>query len=101
MQEFNFKQKLLWEEGYMSGSKNIETQTGLVHAMRSNGPLHQVYLQWTTNKILIKKHGSPAITTASGGVLTAFTTGIVVLPLLPPPLWWGWWWGWWGLHLWW
>jgi hypothetical protein len=42
MQEFNFKQKLLWEEGYMSGSKNIETQTGLVHAMRSNGPLHQV-----------------------------------------------------------
>ena len=26
----------------MSGSKNIETQTGLVHAMRSNGPLHQV-----------------------------------------------------------
>jgi hypothetical protein len=24
MQEFNFKQKLLWEEGYMSGSKNIE-----------------------------------------------------------------------------
>ena len=44
MQEFNFKQKLLWEEGYMSGSKNIETQTGLVHAMRSNGPLHQVCL---------------------------------------------------------
>ena len=44
MQEFNFKQKLLWEEGYMSGSKNIETQTGLVHAMRSNGPLHQVAL---------------------------------------------------------
>jgi hypothetical protein len=46
-----------------------------------------IYLQWTTNKILIKKHGSPTVATGGGGVLVAFTTGIVVLPLLPPPLW--------------
>ena len=35
-----------------------------------------IYLQRTSNKILINKHGSPA-------------TGIV--ELLPLPLWWWWW----------
>jgi hypothetical protein len=34
---------------------------------------------------------TPAVTTASGGVLAAFVAGIVVLPPLPLPLWWGWW----------
>ena len=58
----------------MSGSKNIETQTGLVHAMRSNGPLHQVIVQSEHYRELHKHSGTvPAMVYMFQVVYTTFS----------------------------
>ena len=54
-----------------------------------------IYLQRTSNKILINKHGSPAALVGSGGGGSGAMMVVLVLlaPLLPSPLPRCWWWG--------